>query len=105
VLAQLRQSEKKANMADAVTLEHLDVRTIGPPYDDLGYLSTTFRHPALGLLILAPVLVDSTGPVFGDGIVSRRDHDVTRQHHGRATGPADHSRGSRTRPHCPTGFP
>jgi len=67
-------------MADPVTLEHLDMRTIDPPYDYPGYRSTASRHPTQELLIIPPALVDRSGPVFGEGIVGPLDHDLTRRH-------------------------
>jgi protocatechuate 3,4-dioxygenase, beta subunit len=60
--------------------------TIDPPYDVPEYASTAKRAPRQPLVLLPDVLMDPTGPAFGDSSVAPSDADLTRQHAGEPMG-------------------
>ena len=57
-----------------------------PPYLYPDYRSTERRAPTRPLVILPGTLSETTGPVFGSGIVDELDGDLTRQHAGEPQG-------------------
>jgi protocatechuate 3,4-dioxygenase beta subunit len=86
-------NEKGVMSADTVigsgrpgNLAQLDMRLLDPPYDSPGYRSTTLRAPTHPPLVLPPGPSDAFGPVFGEGAVGPRDHDLTCQHDGQPQG-------------------
>ena len=72
---------------------------VDPPYDYPDYVGTRLRAPKEPLVLLPHTLSELTGPVYGDRAVGELDHDLTRQHAGRAARRADH----RERPCAGTG--
>jgi protocatechuate 3,4-dioxygenase beta subunit len=59
---------------------------VDPPYDVPEYRSTEARAPKHPLVLLPDALLDSAGPVLGDGLVGAGDADLTRQHDGEPIG-------------------
>ena len=57
-----------------------------PPYLYPPYASTVKRAPTAPLVLLPHTLTESTGPVFGHGIVTPRDGDLTKQYSGEPLG-------------------
>jgi protocatechuate 3,4-dioxygenase, beta subunit len=61
-------------------------RALHPPLDSAGYRSTALRHPQQELVLLPHLLTEVTGPVLGDGRITRTDADLTRYAGGQAQG-------------------
>ncbi len=59
---------------------------LDPPYDEPGYRSSALRAPKQALVWLPDELRPLDGPVFGEGLVSAADADLTRQHDGEPLG-------------------
>ncbi|MFN2628218.1 MAG: protocatechuate 3,4-dioxygenase subunit beta [Gaiellaceae bacterium] len=66
--------------------EVVDADRPDPPYDHPAYRSTQLRAPRKPLLLLPESLSETTGPVFGDGVVAEFENDLTRQHTGQPLG-------------------
>ena len=56
------------------------------PLDFPGYASTALRHPKEPLVLLPHTLTEVTGPVLGDGRVTKDDADLTQWDGGEALG-------------------
>ena len=56
------------------------------PMDFPGYASTALRHPKEPLVLLPHTLTEVTGPVLGDGRVTKDDADLTQWDGGEALG-------------------
>ena len=61
--------------------DHLQV---DPPLDWAAYRSTALRAPKNPLIEIPQTLTEVTGPLLGPGRLGELDHDLTRQHDGRA---------------------
>lgn len=57
-----------------------------PPAIHPDYRSTVKRGPTQAPIVVPRTLTETTGPVFGHGLVSPRDADLTRQHAGEPLG-------------------
>ena len=63
-----------------------DPGRLDPPYDYPGYVSTRLRAPKRPPRPLPAGLTELAGPLFGEGLVGRFDHDLTRQGSGEPIG-------------------
>lgn len=59
---------------------------VHPPLDSPDYRSTGLRHPKEPLVLLPHLLTEVTGPVLGDGRVTKDDADLTQWDGGEALG-------------------
>ena len=57
-----------------------------PDYLHAPYVSSIGRAPRQPLVLLPRTLSESTGPVFGDGLIGAKDNDLTAQHDGEPLG-------------------
>jgi protocatechuate 3,4-dioxygenase, beta subunit len=57
-----------------------------PPYDCPAYRSSRLRAPKMNLRPMPRGMADKGGPVFGDGLVTTDDHDLTLGHPGEPMG-------------------
>lgn len=53
-----------------------------PEYLFPPYVSSIARSPRMPLVMLPKALTESTGPVFGQGLIRKSDNDLTAQHEG-----------------------
>lgn len=53
-----------------------------PDYHFPPYVSSIARSPRMPLVVLPNTLTESTGPVFGHGLIRERDNDLTAHHEG-----------------------
>ena len=59
---------------------------VHPPYSSPDYRSSRLRAPLEPLIMLPESMHDPSGPVYGEGLVSELDSDLTRQHAGEPLG-------------------
>ncbi len=59
---------------------------VHPPYNSPDYRSSRLRAPLEPLIVLPESMHDPAGPVYGEGLVSQLDADLTRQHAGAPLG-------------------
>jgi protocatechuate 3,4-dioxygenase beta subunit len=57
-----------------------------PAYHFPAYVSSIARSPRMPLVLLPKTLSEQTGPVFGHGLISECDNDLTGQHKGAPIG-------------------
>jgi protocatechuate 3,4-dioxygenase beta subunit len=60
----------------------LEALLTDPPYIAPAYKSTALRAPSRALIPLRQTLSETTGPIFGAGVLGPNDADLTRQHAG-----------------------
>ncbi len=59
---------------------------VHPSYSSPDYRSSRLRAPLEPLIVLPESMHDPSGPVYGEGLVSELDSDLTRQHAGEPLG-------------------
>lgn len=72
-------------MSELPTVE-LPVTGTQPDYHFPPYVSSIARSPRMPLVILPRTRTESTGPVFGPGLIRAHDNDLTAQHEGEPVG-------------------